>query len=93
MWTKYTYNKQKSIENEFAIFQENEQLGFSFKQIFKLWTRKNKSPASVFVDIFCIPIAAWSSVCIPEKKLSSELRPQRHLIAFLLIYVFYETAE
>ena len=29
---KYTYKPQKSIKNEIAIFQENEQIGFS-----KIW--------------------------------------------------------
>ena len=52
MHAKYTYNQQKSIKNEFAIFQENEQLGFSFKRIFKLWTRANKSSLPVFIDTF-----------------------------------------
>ena len=62
MQAKYIYNQKKSIKNQFAIFQENEQLGFSFKRILKLWTRTNKSLPSVFVDTFFIPIAAWSSV-------------------------------
>ena len=50
--------RKKSIRNEFAIFQENEQIGFLFKRILKMWTRTNKFPPLVFVDTFFIPIVA-----------------------------------